>query len=98
EELSAALHLERRTRVMRQDENRRVVRRLIAPPALPVLIRPRSTHGPEHVASHDPRADVLEALRRKIVVDAGLAIRVAMHLVPRARFEKPVEQFRPRDS
>src|SRR5207237_7789380 len=39
--LGAARHLERRAGVMRQHEDRRVIRRLVAPPSLPALVEPR---------------------------------------------------------
>src|SRR5207248_9685141 len=38
--LRASLHRERRPRVMRQDEDGHVIRRLGAPPALPTIVRP----------------------------------------------------------
>src|SRR5262245_49812608 len=46
----AAFHRQRRPRMMRQHEDRRVVRRLLAPPTLPTLVGPRSADGSEHVA------------------------------------------------
>ena len=52
----------RRARVMRQHEHRHVVRRLVAPPALPALVRPWPADRPEHVPAQDPGADSLEAL------------------------------------
>src|SRR5690349_15982085 len=39
-ELGPALHAKRRARMVREDEYRRVVRRLLAPPAFPALVRP----------------------------------------------------------
>src|SRR5262249_7189316 len=49
--LRTSCHLERRSRVMSEDEDRRVIRRLLAPPALPAVIRPRTSDRPEHVPS-----------------------------------------------
>jgi hypothetical protein len=57
-ERRAALHDEVGARVVRQHEYRAVVHRLVAPPALPLEVRPRPAHRAEHVAAHDPRADV----------------------------------------
>src|SRR5215203_5400437 len=51
----AARHLDRVARVMGEDEDRRVVGRLVAPPAAPVLI-PAAANRAEHVAAHDVRA------------------------------------------
>src|ERR1700730_8011676 len=53
--LRTSLHPERRPRVMGQHENGRVIRRLVAPPALPAVIRPRASDGTEHVSSGDSR-------------------------------------------
>src|SRR5919198_2490343 len=71
--LRAALHANRRARVMRQHEHRRVIRRLLAPPALPALIGPGAAHRAEHVASQYPCTNVAEALLRHLIVDTGLA-------------------------
>ena len=54
-ERRTALELDRIALVMREDEDRSVVRRLVAPPAAPVAV-PRTADRPEHVASHDVRA------------------------------------------
>src|SRR5512135_214642 len=51
--LRASRHPERRPRVMREHEDRRVIRRLIAPPALPAVVRPRASDRTEHVAPKD---------------------------------------------
>lgn len=70
-ENGAALHLLWWPRMVGQNEHRRVVRRIRAPPPLPFVVRPCPAHGPEHVAAHDPRANVLERASREFVVDAG---------------------------
>src|SRR5688572_7644708 len=64
------LHLQRRARMVGQDEDRHMVRWIGAPPPLPLIVRPGSAHGSEHVAAHDPGAEILERARREIVVDA----------------------------
>src|SRR5262249_54047685 len=45
----AAQHLDRRARIMGQDEGRRVIGRVVAPPALPLIVRPFAANGAEHV-------------------------------------------------
>src|ERR1700716_3188071 len=60
--LRASRHPERRPRVMRQHENGRVIRRLLAPPALPAVVRPRASDRTEHVAPKDPRTNSGKAL------------------------------------
>src|SRR6195256_3047375 len=67
----AAFHLQRRARMVGQDEDRHMVRWIGAPPALPLIVRPGSAHRSEHVAAHDPGAEILERACREVVVDAG---------------------------
>src|SRR5438105_15720800 len=55
--LRTSRHPERRARVMRQHEDGRVIRRLVAPPALPAVVRPRASDRTEHVAPKNPGAD-----------------------------------------
>src|SRR5438445_2025438 len=83
--LGASCHPERRPRVMRQHEDRRVIRRLLAPPTLPAVVRPRTSHRTEHVASKNPGADPGEALFRDSVVDARLSVVLSLHLPPPPR-------------
>src|SRR5216684_8762985 len=65
--LRTSRHLERRPRVMRQHEDRRVIRRLVAPPALPAAVGPRAPDWTEHVAPKNPGADSGKALLRDFV-------------------------------
>src|SRR3546814_19584704 len=67
----AAVHLQRRARMVGEDEDWDMIGRRLAPPAAPGLIQPGAAHRPEHVSAHDPRADILEAAPREIVVRAG---------------------------
>src|SRR5258708_4593191 len=60
--LRTSRHPERRPRVMRQHEDGRVIWRLVAPPALPAVIRPRASDGTEHVAPQNPGADSRKTL------------------------------------
>src|SRR5581483_7914648 len=91
----SSLHRERRARVMRQHEDRHVVRRFLAPPSLPALVRPGPADGAEHVAAHDPRSDILEASGREFVVDTLLTtVAAAVHCLERARVEEPLEHLR----
>src|SRR5690242_20086161 len=47
-------HPQRRPRMMRQHEDGRVIRRHVAPPALPAVVRPRAPDRTEHVAPKYP--------------------------------------------
>src|SRR6266446_4969318 len=91
-------HPERRPRVMRQHEDGRVIRRLVAPPALPALVRPRAPDRTEHVAPENPGTDSGKALLRNSVVDSRLSIVMAVHLPPHACIEEPLHQLRAPDA
>src|ERR1051325_551209 len=79
---------------MRQHEHRHVIRRLVAPPAFPAVIRPRAAHRAEHVSAEDPCADFRKTLLGGFVLDTGFAALATLHCPPRARREKPLHQFR----
>ena len=78
--------------MMRQDEDRRVIGRLVAPPALPAFVRPRATDRAEHVTPKNPRAEPGQSLSGTIVIDARLSAFVAVHVLPSARGEEPLHQ------
>src|SRR5258708_2984926 len=94
----ASRHLERRPRVMGEHKNRRVIGRLVTPPAFPTVIRPGSSHGAEHIPAENISADSYEAPRRDIVVDAGLTIFTTVHPLPGARRKEPVKHLEPANS
>src|SRR5437667_8491438 len=95
--LRTSRHPERRARVMRQYEDRRVIRRLVAPPALPAVVRPRAPDRAEHVAPKNPGTDSGKALLGNAVVDPRLSTVKALHLPPHARREEPLHQLRAPD-
>src|SRR6267143_129007 len=88
--LGTSRHPERRPRVMRQHEDGRVIRRLVAPPALPALVRPRTPDRTEHVAPENPGTASGKALLRDSVVDSRLSIGMPVHLPPHACIEEPL--------
>ena len=75
----AALHLDRGPDVMGEHENGGMERRLLAPPALPLLVGPRSALRAELVAPHDLHADARPPAAREGVVDAGAPALLALH-------------------
>src|ERR1700730_16112522 len=93
EKLRTSRHAKRRPRVMRQHKDGRVIRRLLAPPALPAVVRPRASDRTEHVASKNPGTDSGKALLRNPVIDSRFAVVIAVHLPPRARVEEPLHQL-----
>src|SRR6185295_5626144 len=64
-----AFHLQGRPRMVGQDEDRAMVRRIRPPPSLPPVVRPRAAARREHVAAQDPRPDLLEPAGHEIVVE-----------------------------
>src|SRR5204863_7246567 len=90
--LGASCHLKRRPWMVRQHKDGGVIRRLVAPPALPAVVRPRASYRTEHVAPKNPGADSGKALLRNSVVDPRFPVGVAMHLLPQTRGEKPLHQ------
>src|SRR3954463_3736750 len=89
----AAFHIERCAVVMRENEHRRVIGRLLAPPAAPALVGPGPAYRTEHVAPEDPGADAAKALLRHLMVVAGFAARLPLHLAPQARMDEPIHQL-----
>src|SRR6266498_1956490 len=96
--LRASLHLHRRPLVMGEHKDWRVIRRLVTPPAFPTFIRPGASDRAKHIPPENISADTNEALRRYIVVDTGLAIFIAMHPLPGARWKEPIKHFEPANS
>src|ERR671923_726347 len=87
-----ALHLDRRARVMGEDEDRCVERRVGTPPALPLWVLVPSGRA-EFVRTHDLGADPDIVQPRESVVDAaGAAGLAAGHLVPPPGGEHPFVQ------
>src|SRR5579862_6833827 len=86
----ASLHYERRTRMISEHENLRMVNRVLTPPSSPALIRPGTAHRPEHISAQNPGANIVEAARGKVVVDPRLTIVLAEELrLESAGREKP---------
>src|SRR6266480_8146559 len=96
--LRTSRHPKRRPRVMRQHEDGRVIRRLVAPPALPAVVRPRASDRTEHVAPKNPGTDSGKALLGNSIIDARLSIVMAVHPAPYAAREEPLHQFRASDA
>src|SRR5213593_2843295 len=96
--LRTSRHPERRPRVMRQHEDGRVIRRLVAPPALPAVVRPLASDRTEHVAPKNPGTDSRKALLRNSVIDPRLSVVIAVHPPPYACVEEPLHQLRAPDA
>ena len=79
-ERGTAFHQERWAGMVREDKNRRVIGRLVAPPAFPGVIGPRPANGSEHIPADNPGADVFEGLRGEIVVETFRAAGLVVYL------------------
>src|SRR5580704_3530046 len=88
-ERGPARHGKRLAWMVRQHEHRAMVRRIIAPPTFPVLVRPGTSNRPEHVSPHDPGAHIVKTALGECVVDAHLAAVLTMHFAERDGREKP---------
>src|SRR5256885_7330235 len=82
-------HRDRFARVVRQHEHRYVIRRVLAPPAAPLVAGPRPAHGTEHVSAHDIRTDAFPEALGKIVVGTRRPARFSVYLAKRARADVP---------
>src|SRR5580700_10135961 len=95
DEGGAAFHLDRIARMVRQHEGRRVIGRIVAPPALPALVRPRTADRPEHIAAEDERTEPVHRTIRVGLIDTVRAPVLADHCLEHARTEQPPVQFHP---
>ena len=87
-----AFHLDGRARVMSQDEDRHVIGWVVAPPAFPVQIGPRTANRSEHVPPENPCADILESPCGEVIVHPGRAIARAVDPLERSRRNEPLVQ------
>src|SRR5436305_9633178 len=92
---SPALHGERLPRMMRQHKHGNVIRRFVAPPSLPRLVRPWATHRTKHVPPQNPRPDILKGALGHLIVDAATAAALPLHLLPDVGLKEPGKHFRP---
>ena len=70
-----------------------VVRRVVAPPALPGVVGPVSADGSEHVAAHDRRTQAHFARGRKAIINALVAALLTEHLSEGSGAERPVVEL-----
>src|ERR1700722_10658541 len=66
--LGSTFHRDRRPGVVGKHEHGDMVRRILSPPAFPVLIRPWPANRTEHIPAKNPRANILKSARREVIV------------------------------
>src|SRR5690606_8926495 len=86
------VHYQRFASMLGQHKGWYMIRRTLSPPATPAVIRPGTAHRAEHVATKNPRADILEAANNEPVIDARAAAGFAEHLLERGRGKRPFMQ------
>jgi hypothetical protein len=77
---------------MSEDKYLRVIRRIVTPPAFPLIIGPCTANWAKHVAPENPCPDSVETPFRKIVIHTRGAIFLALHFLKRARLDNPLMQ------
>src|SRR5579862_342222 len=82
-ERRSALHRDRFARVMSKYECGNAKRRRLTPPALPGVITPRPSNGPEHVPADNEGANVTEAPSEEVIVDSGCSFGPAVNALDR---------------
>jgi hypothetical protein len=91
-ECRSAVHREGWPGMVGEDEHRVVVRRVLAPPASPLAVAPRTADRAEHVAPYDGGTDADIAVGDRVIVRArGAAVR-AQHLSTGTGLENPLMQ------
>lgn len=88
----AAFHDDCGSGVIREHEDGSVVRGIVAPPSLPVVIRPGTADRSEHVTAEDPCPDIGKATRHEVVIDVARATIFTLHLPKSAGGDHPIMQ------
>ena len=93
-ERRAAVHLDRRARMVREHEGGRVVGRIVTPPSPPAIIGPFAPDRAEHVPSHDEGTEAVHRAPGERVVGTDVTAALALHRAEGSRGEVPLEQLR----
>jgi hypothetical protein len=70
-----------------------VVRRIVAPPALPLVVGPITADRPEHVAAHDRRPKAFLTRSGETIINTFITALFAEDLVERASADEPVVEL-----
>ena len=85
----SAEHLDWWSWIMCQHESWRVIRRIVAPPAFPLTVRPFPTNRSEHVAAEDEGTETIHCASGELVIKASFTAIFSLHLTKSLRWEKP---------
>jgi hypothetical protein len=78
---------------MGQYESWRMIRRILTPPAFPLIVRPFSADRSEHVAAEDEGAEALHCTLGEPVIKTRFTAVFSNHLTKSPRWEKPLKDF-----
>src|SRR3984885_11268500 len=93
-ERRSAFHCQRLTLVMRQNESRRMERRIWPPPSPPRLVLPRPTHRTEHIAPQNKSATIFHRPPRERIIHINRPAVPPVHHAECPRMEQPLENLR----
>lgn len=89
----SAQHLDGRPWKMGEDERWRVIRRIVSPPAFPLIVGPIPTNRSEHVPTENEGAEACHGALRKLVIEACIAAFFSEHLTKGPRGKKPLKDL-----
>src|SRR5580704_15840765 len=89
---SSPVHSDRCPRMIREHEDRSMIRRVVAPPPLPGFVRPGPPDRSKHISTNDPCANVVKAACREFIVNASCPAILAKHLSKSTCREGPFVQ------
>src|SRR3954471_15716737 len=75
---------------MCQYESWRVIRRIVTPPAFPLIVWPFPTNGSKHIAPEDEGPKTFHGASGEAVIEPGFAALFSLHLTKSPRWEKPL--------
>src|SRR5947209_7216146 len=78
---------------MCQHESWRVIRRIVTPPAFPLVVRPFPTNRSEHVATQDESTEAFHSASGERVVKARIAVFFSDHLTESPGWKKPLKDL-----
>jgi hypothetical protein len=87
-----AVHCDGWSGIVGKHEDRSVIRRVVAPPTLPSVVKPRSANRPKHVPAENPSSDIRESAGCKIIIDTRRTTIISNHPLKRSSSYEPLVQ------
>jgi hypothetical protein len=89
----SAQHLDWGSWIMCQYKSWRMIRRIVTPPAFPLIVRPFATNRSEHVATEDEGTETFHRASGEAIIKASFTALFSQHLPKSARWEKPLKDL-----